>query len=103
VSDSLWKKEISFRRKPKEDALAAVPELEPVVAIEPEPAPVPEPAEDTAVPAELPAPKGDYGWLTTSFDPTDLPDEMPRDRRAACFRSPAGARATGRNGLLVPR
>jgi len=77
VSDSLWKKEISFRRKPKEDAPAAVPELEPVVAIEPQPAPVPEPAEDTAVPAELPAPKGDYGWLTTSFDPTDLPDEMP--------------------------
>ncbi|HEY8723164.1 MAG TPA: hypothetical protein VIL92_04810, partial [Gaiellaceae bacterium] len=77
MSDSLWKKEISFRRKPKEEAPAAVPELEPVVAIEPEPAPVPEPAEDAAVPAELPAPKGDYGWLTTSFDPNDLPDEMP--------------------------
>ena len=77
MSDSLWKKEISFRRKPKEDAPAAVPELEPVVAIEPEPAPVPEPAEDTAVSAELPTPKGDYGWLTTSFDPNDLPDEMP--------------------------
>ena len=22
-------------------------------------------------------PKGDYGWLTTSFDPNDLPEEMP--------------------------
>jgi type IV pilus assembly protein PilM len=93
VSDSIWKKELSLRRKPKEDVPAVVPEPEPVVAAEPavaaepvvaaepalapEPPRVPEPPVDLSPPAELPIPKGDYGWLTTSFDPNDLPDEMP--------------------------
>jgi type IV pilus assembly protein PilM len=83
VSDSIWKKELSLRRKPKEEVPAAVPALEPVpeadtaVAAEPQHIPEPEPAADAASPTELPMPKGDYGWLTTSFDPNDLPDEMP--------------------------
>jgi type IV pilus assembly protein PilM len=84
VSDSIWKKEISLRRKPKEEVTPAKPELEPAVAAEAapepspvlEPPPVPEPVLSTPL-AELPVPKGDYGWLTTSFDPNDLPDEMP--------------------------
>ena len=82
MSDSIWKKEFSLRRKAKDEVPAAVPELEPVAAAAepaPEPAKVPEPeaAVDAAPSAELPAPRGDYGWLTTSFDPNDLPDEMP--------------------------
>ncbi len=81
MSESIWKKEFSLRRKAKDEVPAAVPELEPAAAAEapPEPAKVPEQesAVDTPPSAELPAPKGDYGWLTTSFDPNDLPDEMP--------------------------
>jgi type IV pilus assembly protein PilM len=85
VSESIWKKEFSLRRKPKDEVPAVTPELEPdgateppVVDAEPVPAqPAPPPADDSVVPAELPVPKGDYGWLTTSFDPNDLPDEMP--------------------------
>jgi type IV pilus assembly protein PilM len=95
VSESIWKKEFSLRRKPKEEVPAVVPEVEaepvaapepvaavvPVAAPEPaqalEPPRVPEPPVDAYPPAELPVPKGDYGWLTTSFDPNDLPDEMP--------------------------
>jgi type IV pilus assembly protein PilM len=91
VSESFWKKEISFGRKAKkpQDAEAEVapavkavlaPELEPTATVEPEqvaveqaPAPVEPPAADDA--AALP--KGDYGWLTTSFDPNDVPDDMP--------------------------
>ncbi|MFL5963817.1 MAG: type IV pilus assembly protein PilM [Gaiellaceae bacterium] len=70
MSDSIWKKELSLRRKPKGEAPAVPPEAEPGVAAEQEAAQQP-------APAELPTPKGDYGWLTTSFDPNDLPDEMP--------------------------
>ena len=82
MSDSIWKKEFSVRRKPKEEAPEAVPTLEPDAATEPaaEPEQMPEPAPvaaDTSLTSELPAPKGDYGWLTTSFDPNDVPDEMP--------------------------
>jgi type IV pilus assembly protein PilM len=82
VSESIWKKEFSLRRKHEEDVPAAAAEPEDYVAphpVAPEPALVPElePAEETASPGELPMPRGDYGWLTTSFDPNDLPDEMP--------------------------
>ena len=93
MSDSFWKKEISFGRKPKQEQPTEL-EVAPAVRaiLEPEHAAVEQPAvgatapaEDaapavsapTAAPAELPTPKGDYGWLTTSFDPNDLPDEMP--------------------------
>jgi type IV pilus assembly protein PilM len=62
VSESFWKKEISFKRKPKapvEDSQL----VEPV-------------AEQTAAP--LPAsPPGDYGWLTSDFDPNAIPEAMP--------------------------
>ena len=63
MSDSLWKKDISLRRK----AQPAQPEPEPIEAI-------------TAVEGsvELPTlPAGDYGWLTANFDPDALPDAMP--------------------------
>jgi type IV pilus assembly protein PilM len=99
VSDSFWKKEISFGRKPKQNeqaseatiapAIKAILDPEqPPVATEVRPpveqpvadveaAPAPPPAPTTAASTELPPSKGDYGWLTTSFDPNDLPDEMP--------------------------
>ena len=107
MSDSIWKKELSFRRKPKEEVeeraaipaswLAAEPVASPVepssAVVEPS-APVVEAAAsavpdsaasdpatpDSAAPAaaELPAQQGDYGWLTSSFDPSDVPDEMPK-------------------------
>jgi type IV pilus assembly protein PilM len=92
VSDSIWKKEISFGRKRKKDeptkgdvAPAVKAILEPEQAAE-QPAveaaaPLPEAAPPVSAPPaatpDLPAQKGDYGWLTTSFDPNDLPDEMP--------------------------
>lgn len=65
MSDSIWKKDISLRRKSK----PAGPELppEPVGAAE-------TPVATTDVP-NLPA--GDYGWLTSSFDPAAVPDNMP--------------------------
>jgi type IV pilus assembly protein PilM len=85
VSNSFWKKEISLRKaKP-----AAAPEPEaPAVAPEPEPTPVPvpEPAPVAAASAPVPEPvgeespalpRGDYGWLTTNFDPAEVPDAMP--------------------------
>jgi type IV pilus assembly protein PilM len=65
VSESFWKKEISFKRKPK----AAVEEP-----------PVLEPVAEEAVPevsAPPPAPPGDYGWLTSDFDPNAIPEAMP--------------------------
>ena len=86
MSDSIWKKEFSLRRKPKDEVDAVAPEPDPVAAEESvaaaEPAPVPDPPlapapVDAYPPPEVPMPKGDYGWLTTSFDPNDLPDEMP--------------------------
>jgi type IV pilus assembly protein PilM len=118
VSDSFWKKEISFGRKPKKNEQPSEGEIAPAIKaiLEPEqppaalaevvpaevaqppveqpvtevgapaddavvPAPtlmpIPLPPEQAAAPTELPPSKGDYGWLTTSFDPNDLPDEMP--------------------------
>jgi type IV pilus assembly protein PilM len=116
VSDSFWKKEISFGRKPKKNEQPSEGEIAPAIKaiLEPEqqpvepaevvlaevaqppaeqpvadveaPAddvvaptlmPIPMPSEQAAAPTELPPSKGDYGWLTTSFDPNDLPDEMP--------------------------
>ena len=65
MSGSLWKKEISLRRAPKVDAYPEPP-LDAAEA---------EVAVGDAPP--LPAASGDYGWLTASFDPNDLPDEMP--------------------------
>ena len=59
MSGSLWKKEISLRRKARDD------DAQPLV---PDDVPV------TDAPA-LPA--GDYGWLTTDFDPDDVPEAMP--------------------------
>src|SRR6476620_9445756 len=38
---------------------------------------IPAPPDQSSPPTELPPSRGDYGWLTTSFDPNDLPDEMP--------------------------
>jgi type IV pilus assembly protein PilM len=84
VSGSIWKKEIALRRKHGEPAAEAQPGLAPEVEHEPaveavampelaperDPEPVPEVG-------PLPAPSGDYGWLTTSFDPADVPEQMP--------------------------
>ncbi|MCW2965906.1 MAG: hypothetical protein JWO17_3158 [Actinomycetia bacterium] len=100
MSDSFWKKEISFGRKPKKNeptegaiapAIKAIldpeqPRVAPTEVVQPpveqpvagvEAAPAPPLTPTTAAPTELPPSKGDYGWLTTSFDPNDLPDEMP--------------------------
>jgi type IV pilus assembly protein PilM len=65
MSESFWKKEISFKRKPK----AAV--QEPAIA---ETAATAVPTADGAAPAVS---AGDYGWLTAGFDPNDIPDAMP--------------------------
>ena len=89
MAESFWKKEISFGRKPKEQQ--AVPEADVAPAVKAvldpsaEPVVLPAAAPQTAVPAQpdhkdttdLPGVTGDYGWLTTSFDPNDVPDEMP--------------------------
>jgi type IV pilus assembly protein PilM len=80
VSDSLWKKELSFRRKPKEPVepppVAPEPEpLEAVVQSAPAPEPIPEPALSTPPVSQQPA--GDYGWLTHDFDPNQVPENMP--------------------------
>jgi type IV pilus assembly protein PilM len=66
MSDSIWKKDLSLRRKSK----PAEPELPPAPVGEAE---TPPPA--TADVPNLPA--GDYGWLTSSFDPASVPDNMP--------------------------
>jgi type IV pilus assembly protein PilM len=94
VSDSFWKKEISFGRKPKREP-DAEPEIAPAVkaVLEPETAETPETSEPPAAPPvsvpptsapvsgeaplPLPAVTGDYGWLTSSFDPNDVPEAMP--------------------------
>jgi type IV pilus assembly protein PilM len=97
VPESFWKKEISFGRKPKQ-ARSLEPEVAPAIKAVLEPAvdeqppvgqpPVTQPAVTQPAPAApaaavdedataLPVPKGDYGWLTTSFDPNDVPDDMP--------------------------
>jgi hypothetical protein len=65
MSGSLWKKELSLRRKATEAAKPAPPVETAAVEVE----------QDGAPP--LPATSGDYGWLTESFDPTDVPDGMP--------------------------
>ena len=61
-SEPFWKKEISFKRKPK----ATVQEAEPQV--------VERTVEAVTAP---PPPRGDYGWLTSDFDPEAIPDAMP--------------------------
>jgi type IV pilus assembly protein PilM len=94
VAESFWKKEISLGRKPKQ-AASVEPEVSPAVkaVLEPEAEPEQQPpvsqppveqprneAQPTLVTEDvpaLPATKGDYGWLTTSFDPNDVPDAMP--------------------------
>jgi type IV pilus assembly protein PilM len=101
VSDSFWKKEISFRRKPKEDAqpddtATLPPAVEAVLAPAPDPDPEPIPlppvggpmtvasvtpiAPQPAATDEAPLPPvsaGDYGWLTQSFDPNEIPEDIP--------------------------
>jgi type IV pilus assembly protein PilM len=62
VSESFWKKEISFKRKPK------------APAEEPEPQVVERTVEAVTAP---PPPRGDYGWLTSDFDPAAIPESMP--------------------------
>jgi type IV pilus assembly protein PilM len=62
VSESFWKKEISFKRKPK------------APAEEPEPQVVERTVEAVTAP---PPPPGDYGWLTSDFDPAAIPESMP--------------------------
>jgi type IV pilus assembly protein PilM len=62
ASEPFWKKEISFKRKPK----ATVQEAEPQV--------VERTVDAVTAP---PPPRGDYGWLTSDFDPEAIPDAMP--------------------------
>src|ERR1041385_5313713 len=68
MGESIWKKEISFRRKPKEIPAAEEGAGQTVV----EPNTVEAPAEEDAS-----LPPGDYGWLTTDFDPAAIPEDMP--------------------------
>jgi type IV pilus assembly protein PilM len=98
VSDSFWKKEISFGRKPKREPEAELDVAPAVKAVlEPEAAEAPDTPEAPAeppvsapptspapawtvtaeAPLPLPAVTGDYGWLTESFDPNDVPEAMP--------------------------
>ena len=76
MSDSIWKKELSLRRKSK----PAEPELPPAPIGEAE-AEVQAEAQAETPPtatADVPnLPAGDYGWLTSSFDPAAVPDNMP--------------------------
>jgi len=65
MSGSIWKKEISLRRTPKDDVSPDAPIETAAAATEVDGAP------------SLPAASGDYGWLTASFDPNDVPDGMP--------------------------
>src|ERR1019366_2884856 len=68
MSDSIWKKDLSLRRKPKTSEPELPPEpIAPVAAVGP-------PVDTTDIP-NLPA--GDYGWLTSNFDPEAVPDDMP--------------------------
>ena len=65
MSDSIWKKDLSLRRKAKAEG----PELPP--------APVGAVEASTSA-TDIPnLPAGDYGWLTSSFDPNAVPDDMP--------------------------
>jgi hypothetical protein len=81
VSSSIWKKEISLRKKAKvEDAVlppapVAADRIEERTAPPPLGAPSAAPAEP--VPAPLPEQSGDYGWLTMDFDPGAVPEQMP--------------------------
>ena len=91
MADSIWKKEISLRRKPKPERPEVAPRLEaqselPAQAMpvhipdlaSPEPAAVTAPAPAVPPSGEAPPlPAGDYGWLTADFDPTAIPDKMP--------------------------
>jgi type IV pilus assembly protein PilM len=64
-NSSFWKKEISLRRKPAEAAGDEVAEQ------------APPPGETAAAEAQS-LPSGDYGWLTSNFDPQEhTPEAMP--------------------------
>jgi len=65
MSGSLWKREISLRRKATEAAYPDPPVETAAAEVEADGAP------------PLPVASGDYGWLTESFDPNDVPDDMP--------------------------
>jgi type IV pilus assembly protein PilM len=68
MSGSLWKKNLSLRRESEGEATYPEAPATPDAAVpEPEPTDIP----------PLPAASGDYGWLTASFDPNSVPDEMP--------------------------
>ena len=71
MSGSIWKREISLGRK-KQDEVAEQPAQEAPVTDRID-AYLPE-AGDTPA---LPPTTGDYGWLTESFDPNEIPAEMP--------------------------
>ena len=111
MSDSIWKKEISFRRKAKPDAeqtevsLPAAVEavLTPAPDSTREPEPIPEPplgpastVYDLAPPAAQqpplpPVSGGDYGWLTQSFDPNEIPADIPAVAPPPLSAAPAPA------------
>jgi len=65
MSGSVWKREISLRRKATEAAYPDPPVETAAAEVEADGAP------------PLPVASGDYGWLTESFDPNDVPDDMP--------------------------
>ena len=67
-----WKKEISLGRKPKEQPAGPAPLPEP----EPQPAAVAAGEPEQAAEPPLSLPPGDYGWLTTNFDPTAVPGQQ---------------------------
>ena len=76
---SIWKKELSFKRKPKEEPIS-----EPVAAEVAE-APVPAAPAPEALPPEAPPPLPaapepvaiDHGWLTQPLELVSTPDEQP--------------------------
>src|SRR4051812_10684062 len=77
-----WKKEVSLGRKkaplamPEPEPLTVAPVLEPEPELELEPEPVPAAEAEGELEASPGLPPGDYGWLTTDFDPNDVPDDM---------------------------
>jgi type IV pilus assembly protein PilM len=72
---SIWKKELSFKRKPKETAAPqpVVQDVAPAAA----PPPLPEPPVAPPAPA-VPEPVAvDHGWLTQPLDLVSTPEERP--------------------------
>ena len=76
---SIWKKELSFKRKPKEEPVVEpiVPEVEeaPVAAAPAPEAPPPLPA--APEPAALEPAAIDHGWLTQPLELVSTPEEQP--------------------------